>query len=63
MSRLFPDAPERVPDVATAILCVKAFIKSRRFEDEEHMLRDDLRISIARIEGAFHNLDISCETK
>ena len=53
------EAKDRIPDIDTAMRCVKSLLKYHRFNDEEHMYRDDLRVAIRRIEQA---LDQAPET-
>lgn len=43
-------AEDRIPDIETAVRCIKSLLKHHRFQDEEHLYRDDLRVSISRIE-------------
>lgn len=45
-------ALNRIPDVKTAMSCVKSLLKYHRFDNDEHLYRDDLRVAISRIEAA-----------
>lgn len=41
-------AADRIPDIKTAM----SLLKYHRFDNDEHLYRDDLRVSVSRIEQA-----------